>query len=381
MKASIYLTAICVFASNILFAQDGSYRPEIKNREVKEITIKLPFHKKASKIKVDVVEGIAVLEGDIVLGPIAKLQQSDIVAIDGNYRWEGGRIPFVITNTFTPAEIDNINLAIKMLNEKTNLFLFPRTNEQDFISFERNRSEHSSSPIGRQGEKWYERIPLYPASTNPQTISLGNNMRKVGVIMHEILHSAGLYHEQSRADRDKYVTIFWDNIESGQAHNFEIQDDATSIGEYNYCSIMHYGKTSFGREVNGVKLQTIECKMACDCIKDHSNRDSLTTTDIAGINSIYPSRYSIPWIKQAGSDGKDITVNENGIAFLVNTVGKIYKFNGVRWTQLLGSDAISIASNAKKTCMVNSAGKIYRFINGSWSQMPGSDGKYCRENI
>ncbi len=375
MKASIYLTVIFFFASTILFAQDGPYRPEIKNREVKEINIKLPFQKKASKMKVDVVEGIAILEGDMVLGPIVELQQSQIVAIDGDYRWEGGRIPFVITNTFTQAEIDNINEAIKTLNEKTNLFLFPRTNEQDFVVFERVRSEHSSSPVGRQGTKWYEKIPLYPESTHPQTISLGDNMRRVRVIMHEILHSAGLYHEQSRSDRDNYITIFWENIESGQAHNFEIQNDATTIGEYNYCSIMHYGKHSFGKKVNGVKLQTIECKMACDCLKAGSNRDSLTMTDIAGINSIYPSKYSIPWIKQAGSDGQDITVNENGIAFLVNTVGKIYKFNGVRWTQLPGSDAVSIASNAKKTCIVNSAGKIYSFTNGKWMQMPGSDGK------
>ena len=65
MKASIYLTVIFFFASTILFAQDGPYRPEIKNREVKEINIKLPFQKKASKMKVDVVEGIAILEDDM----------------------------------------------------------------------------------------------------------------------------------------------------------------------------------------------------------------------------------------------------------------------------------------------------------------------------
>ncbi|HEV8084165.1 MAG TPA: M12 family metallopeptidase, partial [Chitinophagaceae bacterium] len=342
---------------------DGPYKPEIKIREIKEITLVLPFHKKASKINVEVVQGMAIIEGDIVLGSIEKLQRSSVVAIDGSsYRWEGGRIPFVISNTFTAAEIDNINKAVNKLNNETNLFLFPRSKEEDFVTFRRVTSQHSNSLVGRQG--------------GSQTIELGDNIATVGVIVHEILHSAGLFHEQSRSDRDKYIMILWDNIESGQAHNFEREDDDVStIGDYNYCSIMHYGKHAFGKKVNGQPLRTIECKMSCDCIASHSNRDSLTKTDIAGINSIYVSKYSIPWIKQAGSDGEDITVNENGIAFLINTVGKIYRYNGIRWTQLPGGDGISIASNSKKTCMVNSAGKIYRFVNGKWSQMPGSDSK------
>ena len=58
----------------------------------------------------------------------------------------------------------------------------------------------------------------------------------------------GFFHEHTRTtDRDKYVTIEWDNIPEDWVHNFFKCDERgagcndLSVG-YDYGSIMHYGR-------------------------------------------------------------------------------------------------------------------------------------------
>jgi len=93
----------------------------------------------------------------------------------------------------------------------------------------------------------------------PRTIKIGYHV-STGLITHEIGHGLGLFHEQQRLDRDKYVDIFWNNIKTKNRSDYcqykvttptqwcDPQDrGGRDIGNYDFGSIMHYGSYTFGR--------------------------------------------------------------------------------------------------------------------------------------
>ena len=62
--------------------------------------------------------------------------------------------------------------------------------------------------------------------------------------MHEIGHAMGMFHEQSRSDRDTYVTNKEYNIDPAPlATNFGKENDNNFSVPYDYNSDMHYFST------------------------------------------------------------------------------------------------------------------------------------------
>ena len=61
--------------------------------------------------------------------------------------------------------------------------------------------------------------------------------------MHEIGHSLGFFHEQSRPDRDSYITVNFNNIQINTENNFlkySTADINTYGTPYDFASDMHY---------------------------------------------------------------------------------------------------------------------------------------------
>lgn len=50
----------------------------------------------------------------------------------------------------------------------------------------------------------------------PQAISIGKNCDKFGIVVHELGHVVGFWHEHTRPDRDNHVQIVRDHIIVGK---------------------------------------------------------------------------------------------------------------------------------------------------------------------
>lgn len=160
-------------------------------------------------------------------------------------QWPGGVVPYVIHPSAKNKILNALGIkgpteraifsAIKEWEEKTCIRFVPRASHKDYVEFFAGDGCWSYGGDLMNGK---------------QQISIGSGCFFHGTVLHEIGHALGFWHEQSRLDRDKYVTIIWDNIKPENKHNFNKYGHGSidSLGvRYDYGSIMHYGKRDFAK--------------------------------------------------------------------------------------------------------------------------------------
>ena len=60
------------------------------------------------------------------------------------------------------------------------------------------------------------------------------------MVIHELGHLLGLWHEHARVDRDNNVLVLINNVGSQYQHNFEKVRPMRLLAPYDLSSMMHY---------------------------------------------------------------------------------------------------------------------------------------------
>jgi len=286
----------------------GGLRPKPAPKALPKIykkSLKLPGFSRAQNISYVLERNKAVFQGDIIIGDSRKIgydkpephpvkmdfsiyktkngvgsSTSGSVSQDfdmdkRSWRWHNGIIPYLIDNNLNSREKQIILDGIKELNDKTNLNIVPYSGIGNHVIFYKDNDlpfNGGRSALGRQ--------------KGSQFISLkGFGMRTV---IHEILHAAGFWHEQSRSDRDKFVRIIEENIQDGRSHNFKkLTTDETILTAYDKNSIMHYGGFAFSKGDSNPQPTILD--LATN--QPITRRTSLSKSDIKGVNLIYPENF------------------------------------------------------------------------------------------
>uniref|UniRef100_A0A0N5C4K7 Metalloendopeptidase n=1 Tax=Strongyloides papillosus TaxID=174720 RepID=A0A0N5C4K7_STREA len=185
-------------------------------------------------------------------------------------RWPNGEIPYTLSSKYGSYAKSIIAKAMDEYHRKTCIRFVPRDSSRHVDYIYIHPDDGCYSLVGKVGGR--------------QPLSLDSGCIQTGTIVHELMHTVGFFHEQSRNDRDNYIKIVWENVMSGADDQFEkyginIIDNLNE--PYDYNSIMHYGPYAFS--ANGRRTIT-PYQANADRM---GQRVEFSPTDLRKINKLY----------------------------------------------------------------------------------------------
>jgi hypothetical protein len=147
--------------------------------------------------------------------------------------WPRGIIPYDVEN-LSPSQKAEVKRAMqRWVGTGAKISFIPHGSELEYIYFtgETNAGNNTTHIGFKKGMR--------------NEINITSFWWRQGewMIVHELGHVLGFFHEHARWDRDDYVTVHYENIKPGRQHDYDWVPRTNWIVNstaYDYYSIMHY---------------------------------------------------------------------------------------------------------------------------------------------
>ncbi|KAK6726724.1 hypothetical protein RB195_004815 [Necator americanus] len=199
-------------------------------------------------------------------------------------------IPYEINGHFDASQKRTIAVAMRRIEDNTCIRFKIRENEWNYVAILNQNRGGCFATVGRMRGR--------------SSLMLEHNDERsclvTKVVLHELMHVVGLWHEHERYDRDNYVKVHYENIKEGYWSQFSKVSpyQATTYGiPYDYKSIMHYGKTFFAKP-GTISMETLDPSYQ-DVI---GNQDDASSSDYRKICEIYQCKKCMGQTSDEGTD-------------------------------------------------------------------------------
>lgn len=189
--------------------------------------------------------------------------------------WPNGVVPYRFDGNVSSSQRTDALAAMSVLEGIADVVFVPRNGEPAFLHIQDDNGNFSTS-VGFNGGQ--------------VTIGLFN-WGFQGIIIHELYHALGFWHEHQRFDRGDFVQVVPGNIQGGWQQQFQVVNSLL-LGPYDHGSLMHYGECAasiccpFDSDCNcAPNCQTI---VAPGFESLMGQRDELSALDAHGLRSLYP---------------------------------------------------------------------------------------------
>jgi hypothetical protein len=252
------------------------------------------------------INGHRTFEGDIVLDDEPEVlgdeASSEGVATEALFAvssdsdlWPRGVVPYTIhSSVSTPGRV---RTALRTW-EATGIRFVPRTTQAGYVTFIEDPGHPvCSAQVGYNGRRRY----VYLRDTDRYEAC------SASVLVHEVGHVLGLWHEHTRPDRNTYVTIHWSFVPSAYREAFEIKRSGVRrVGAYDITSSMHYRSTTLTRAGGS----SITRRDGTRLLHDWS---TLSRGDVAAIRTLYFDGTPVPRPSPPDAGPRDAGIRDAGV--------------------------------------------------------------------